>query len=243
MLSNSELRHWVDHFEVPEQQIRRDHLLSHALRALAALDLDVVFFGGTALCRTHLLDWRLSEDIDLLTEEVQETARTLESVLPRHLRREYPGSTLALERDAAGRTGVLRAGDTAIHVQIVASDARYPRYPTSITPVSLRYEDLPRAVDLTTPTLVGAAAMKLSAWADRGAPRDLCDLYGLAMRGLLDHEAVQVAADVGTPPAAWMYADTRAPSPADWHAALSHQMADVPAASTALSVVRDAVFR
>lgn len=27
---------------------------------------DVVFFGGTALCRTHLPDLRLSEDIDLI---------------------------------------------------------------------------------------------------------------------------------------------------------------------------------
>ncbi|MGH8907470.1 MAG: nucleotidyl transferase AbiEii/AbiGii toxin family protein [Egibacteraceae bacterium] len=29
----------------------------------------MTFFGGTALCRTHLFDWRLSEDIDLLVDD------------------------------------------------------------------------------------------------------------------------------------------------------------------------------
>lgn len=61
MLTTAELRRWVSHFGVPEQQIRRDHLLSHVLQALARLDMELVFFGGTSLCRTHLVDWRLAE--------------------------------------------------------------------------------------------------------------------------------------------------------------------------------------
>jgi predicted nucleotidyltransferase component of viral defense system len=45
-------------FGVGMEQVRRDHLISHVL---AAISCDVstdalVFFGGTALSRTHLAD-------------------------------------------------------------------------------------------------------------------------------------------------------------------------------------------
>ena len=42
-------------FGVGEAQVRRDHVISHALAALSTLGTDdLVFFGGTALSRTHL---------------------------------------------------------------------------------------------------------------------------------------------------------------------------------------------
>lgn len=45
----------------------RDHLISHLLGYLSAHFADrIVFIGGTALARTHLVDGQLSEDIDLI---------------------------------------------------------------------------------------------------------------------------------------------------------------------------------
>ena len=58
----------AERFGVDLEQVRRDHLISHVLGAIAegVPTDDVVFFGGTALSRTYLTDARLSEDIDLI---------------------------------------------------------------------------------------------------------------------------------------------------------------------------------
>src|ERR1035437_7763140 len=55
-------------FGVGMEQVRRDHLISHVLAAIssAVSTEELVFFGGTALSRTHLADARLSEDIGLI---------------------------------------------------------------------------------------------------------------------------------------------------------------------------------
>jgi predicted nucleotidyltransferase component of viral defense system len=54
-------------FGVAEVQVRRDHAISHILAALSRhRSQELIFFGGTALSRTYLLDERLSEDIDLI---------------------------------------------------------------------------------------------------------------------------------------------------------------------------------
>ena len=66
MLAPAELAAVADAFGVSDAQVRRDHLISHLLAALSGSARDrVVFFGGTALSRTHLPDGRLSEDLDL----------------------------------------------------------------------------------------------------------------------------------------------------------------------------------
>lgn len=47
-------------FGVAAEQVVRDHVISHALAAIARIGTDdVVFFGGTALSRTHLAEVRL----------------------------------------------------------------------------------------------------------------------------------------------------------------------------------------
>ena len=51
--------------------------------------------------------------------------------------------------------------------------------------MQLRYPDLPETQTLQCPTLTTFAAMKLAAWFDRHAPRDLFDLAGLAGLGVL----------------------------------------------------------
>jgi hypothetical protein len=58
-------------------------------------------------------------------------------------------------------------------------------------PVQLRYTDLPAAQEFQCPTPATFAAMKLSAWTDRRAPRDLFDLAGLAGTGILQDPEVE----------------------------------------------------
>lgn len=65
----------------------------HLLAAISErMSDDVLFFGGTALSRTHAPDGRLSEDIDLIAlRNRRTTAEELEATLLRATRREYPG--------------------------------------------------------------------------------------------------------------------------------------------------------
>jgi predicted nucleotidyltransferase component of viral defense system len=52
----------AERFGVALDQVRRDHLISHILAALSARQRDeVIFFGGTALARTHLPDGRYAD--------------------------------------------------------------------------------------------------------------------------------------------------------------------------------------
>jgi hypothetical protein len=96
MLDLDEMADVAAAFGVSESQVRRDHMISHVLSAIATLELALTFFGGTALARTHLsnpdLGARLSEDIDLYSPHRREVAATLDESLPRLLRREFPGS-------------------------------------------------------------------------------------------------------------------------------------------------------
>jgi hypothetical protein len=66
-LQPDDLQRVMDQFGVSEEQVRRDHAISHILAALSRSHREqLIFFGGTALSRTFLLDGRLSEDIDLI---------------------------------------------------------------------------------------------------------------------------------------------------------------------------------
>lgn len=96
MLDPADERAVADQFGVARPQVHRDHLISHLLAAISDhLADDVLFFGGTALSRTHAPDGRLSEDIDLIAlDNRRTTAERLETTLVRATRREYPGLRL-----------------------------------------------------------------------------------------------------------------------------------------------------
>lgn len=88
-LSLNDLHREVQRFGVAEEQVRRDHVISHVLAAISAdCPDDVIFFGGTALSRTHLVKARLSEDIDLIAttargEVLRRLVRAIEQALMR----------------------------------------------------------------------------------------------------------------------------------------------------------------
>lgn len=120
--------------------------------------------------------------------------------------------------------------------------AAWKRVPSKPQAVDLRYEDLPGSVDLAVPTLEGFAAMKLAAWEDRRAPRDLFDLAGLATQNAFTAGAADVFAELcGRPPDPRAYRQLPASTNDGWSTQLSHQARAVPAPAACLSLVSDAI--
>lgn len=240
-MRSARIRHHAALLGVPEPQVRRDVLISHVLNVLTEACEGagpIVFFGGTALCRTHLQGFRLSEDIDLLTERPAALIDQLANGLPALLRRRYP--ELQLTRRVRGETvvGDLADGLDVVRVQAVNLDHSYRQYPVGPHEVALLYEGLPEAVEFRTPTTSGAAAMKLNAWANRHLPRDLVDLYGLHQRGLLGGEAVRIAGRAATALPSHVFDDDVLPDEDTWTTALAAQMAEPPDRETAFHTVR-----
>lgn len=243
MLNPDELDHVAATFGAAEDQVRRDHLISHVLAALSTEVGDsVVFFGGTALARSVLPDGRLSEDIDLIAADNRTTvAATLTTAIPRALRREFPGLTWSPSpADSRGiDPAVLRSPDgLAVRIQLL-SPTGYPRWPTEQVDLVQRYSDAP-AARLTLPTAAGLAAAKAAAWHDRAASRDLWDLWALAVRGHLTADAADLFARLGPTnrrpdPATY----TNPPSEDRWRRDLAGQVRLTVTAAEACTVVRE----
>lgn len=242
-LTPADLERVRSEFGVATEQVRRDHALSHVLAAIAATPEAgrLVFFGGTALSRTLLPRLRLSEDIDLLTSAPRAgIARVIEGGIADGLRRSHGHATwspsLAVTKEAESGVLVLDGG-IRIRIQLLGASG-YPRWPSAFTPLEQRYADAPAAV-LPTLTAPAFAASKALAWADRGAERDLYDLWGLASGGHVDAEAADLLRRHGPtarPDPARMFAT--APSPDAWSAALDHQCIVRVGATEALDCVR-----
>ena len=242
MLDQPELSLWAARLGVAPEQIRKDHLISHLLAGVArgTVAERAVFFGGTALARTHLGDRRISEDIDLWAAPAQEVFAILADELPRHVRREYPG--LRIERDSpATGTAVARNG-TQVRLQVVAYGAEHHRcVELERRKIDLRYTDLRQETELTVPVRSSFAAMKHLAWADRTAPRDLVDLAGFAAIGALDGEADAIVNCLRGFGVNSRDVD-RLPERARrvWIVDLAHQMGQPPDPDHALSAVQEA---
>jgi predicted nucleotidyltransferase component of viral defense system len=244
MLRPEEAARVANEFGVSDEQVRRDHLLSHLLAVLARDVPDaVVFFGGTALARTHLPAGRLSEDLDLIAVPRRADVVTeLEMCLAMGVARVYgrldwdpPLSTVR-----GAEPAVLHAPDgLTVRVQLL-DPAGLPPWPTERRALVQRYSDAPAAT-LTVPTLAAFAASKAVAWHDRHLPRDLYDLWGLARIGGMDAAAAALFAKhgpTGHAPRSWMFSD--APAAADWATQLGAQTRLAVDPSTALTVVRTA---
>ncbi len=136
----------AEQFGVAAEQVRRDHLLSHLLSALAVGAGDqVVFFGGTALARTHLPDGRLSEDIDLLAVGDRSPAvADVEATLAAGARREYGRLTWepALRETHGSQSAVLRTVDGISCSARPATRRGRRRFATSISGTAM-----PRPLD------------------------------------------------------------------------------------------------
>ncbi len=152
-------------------------------------------------------------------------AAVLDAALPSALLRSHGRLTWdrPLTRGRDTESSVLRTVDgLAVRIQLLTATG-YPRWPCELRRIHRRFDDAP-TVQMRVPTLAAFAAMKLVAWADRAAPRDLYDLW------LLRSAPAEVAAarvlftrhgPTGRPPAEWLF--RTAPSSDAWHAELAGQ--------------------
>jgi len=234
----------AERFGVEIEQVRRDHLISHVLGAIAAgpPSDDVVFFGGTALSRTYLTDARLSEDIDLIALASRtDVATRIEAAVRRGLARSHGRPTWrpALSATSGSQPATLAVEGTAsVQVQLVSGEGYL--WPTEVRDIDQRYSDAPPA-RLRTLTSAGFAAAKLTAWMERHAPRDLYDLWAMSEGELIDADALEVFTRCGPqarPPASWVF--KTAPDETAWRRALGHQTRLRVTAAEALDSVREA---
>ncbi|KHK99602.1 hypothetical protein LK09_01775 [Microbacterium mangrovi] len=243
MLDPAEQLAVEERFGVAAEQVVRDHVISHALAAIASVGTDdVVFFGGTALSRIHLAVVRLSEDIDLIARSDRgEVADKIEAAIVTRFRRTFGTVTFTPRiRDTRHpNTAVMQVGTTRVQIQLLGSEG-YPDWPTEIVDIEQRYSDAqPARLRVLTPAAF--VASKLSSWNDRAAPRDLYDLWALAVAGKIDAEAEKVFGRFGPYTSASRVAFTRLPTDAEWYDALAHQCNPVVTPTEAARVVREAL--
>ena len=79
------------------------------------------------------------------------------------------------------RPSILEVMGTRIQVQLTSGEG-YPSWPTGVADIVQLYSDAPPA-RLRVLTPAAFTALKLIAWTDRRAPRDLYDLWALAESG------------------------------------------------------------
>jgi predicted nucleotidyltransferase component of viral defense system len=236
---------WAEQFGVASEQIRRDHFISHVINSLGSVVPDVRFFGGTALCRTLLEGSRLSEDIDLLDDDPRVTLDVLREHMVRALRREFPDATWdAPFADGDGQAAMLDPSGMdpiKIYVGRIGPDTR--AWSFEVADVQLRYSDLPPTASVLCPTPSTFAAMKLAAWFDRHAPRDLFDLAGLARRGVLADPEVSAVfrAATGIPPLVSEFERAPRTTIAAWRTELEMQVRSLMEPQECLALVHDAL--
>jgi predicted nucleotidyltransferase component of viral defense system len=229
----------ADRFGVAVEQVRRDHLISHLLGTISENADRVIFYGGTALARTHLPDGRLSEDIDLIAVASRaEVAVALDIALERATRRSHGPAAWSPALSAVRSTepASISTGALRVRIQLLAPNY-YPPWPTEIRELDQRYPDAPPA-RLTVPTLASFVAWKTAAWQDRHAARDLWDLWALSQRGAITSEAGGLFAEfaAGYRPKEWMFQTP--PTEAAWRSELSGQTRLEVSAAQALTQVR-----
>ena len=151
----------------------------------------MVFFGGTALSRTFLPEGRLSEDIDLYSTDRKALCHELGD-LPDLIEEEFPQAYWdVLPSQTVDPRSSLLVCDTSIQIKIQVVDSLsrgWQSIPTKPVSIYQRYSDVPNT-QLVVPIFDGFVAMKVLAWFDRGTPRDLFDLAGLARVGEVSSEA------------------------------------------------------
>ncbi|MEE8867786.1 MAG: nucleotidyl transferase AbiEii/AbiGii toxin family protein [Acidipropionibacterium acidipropionici] len=225
VLAKEDLLRVEDEFGVGEEQVRRDHLISHVLSAVSTLGVDdVMFLGGTALSRTWLPGLRLSEDIDLIAlGRRPDVADLIEAAVARALRRGFGEVSFSPHMRSAKhpQPSVMAVAGLKVQVQLLAATG-YPAWPSTVSQIVQRYRDAPSA-QLRVLTRPAAAAAKLAAWHDRHAARDLYDMWAMIGQGMISGEAANLFATFGPLRRTAAVSFDEVPTPAQWESALAHQ--------------------
>ena len=205
-----------------------------------------IFRGGTALARTHWLDYRLSEDLDLIAESpasdlagwmrrLVEAAGKLAGV-PLQLKFGQPN-------DGWSRSYV-GWGNHSLVVD-VNMDVR-THLPVERRLLDLPYDDL-RGRDLTVstvalPEILGNKWLMIE---DRKEPRDLFDVWWAVSRGSVQFATIAAGhrAKYGFSPVRQILSTAEKRLRGAWEERLAHQLHDLPEFDLALAEVGEAYDR
>jgi len=237
VITPGEVHEHAKQWGVSSEQMHKDHTISHVLEAIVEVGFSCWFYGGTALNRSYLSQHRLSEDIDLMVEDIDVD---IGSSLGRRLLRGL-GDTQWNEasRGSWMRTYNVVSIDAAIKVQLVRVDRADRLWGWAERPIELRYGCLPENLPMLIPEVEGFVAMKLSAYTERWAPRDLLDLAGMAELGFITPAALARYRKVtGRGAVALDFAAVRKPTRDQWQTELGHQLADPGDPQVAVELVR-----
>lgn len=250
MINQEETEEYSLQFDVSFEQIHKDHAISHILIALGKIieenNMDnMMFFGGTALNRTVLKDFRLSEDVDLIISNFKTASAQIKTRLAEMLENEFPQNAWINEEINDDKwTGTLQIkSGISIQIEIVEPRQQWNLYLDKkvIEEVQLRYSDVNVQLKLPVPSTDVFVAMKLNAWFDRHTPRDLADLYMLAQMNYFTKESFELARKVsGVKVTQGTYANELYKNVINsWEVELSHQGGAVPSAQICFEVLQE----
>jgi predicted nucleotidyltransferase component of viral defense system len=243
MIRDIEVRNRARRLGVDAGLIRKDHVLNHVLAGIAADPGDLVFRGGTALSRAHWPDFRISEDLDFVTEgKLMQGSELVTRAVGKAA--QGTGHDLRVEfdnPDSSWMRAIIRWDEALVSVDL--NRAERPRLPTDLCDLDLPYSDLadePSQIDVVA--LEEILADKLYMLDDRQEPRDLFDLwYGTCVKGVpFDEIAAVFKTKYGGTPSLWRV-DRALKAERAWGERLAHQMRDLPPFTRVLKELRTKV--
>lgn len=242
MIDDSELRTRARGLGIDPSHIEKDYILNCILASIAERNERLVFRGGTALARLYWPDYRLSEDLDFITNSPS-VVFDLQPLLAMAVEAASAQSGRSLELDFGSAKGgwsrsVVRSGLSEILVDVNFGDRAY--LPVEEKEIALPYSDLRstnrRIAAVQVSEILGNKWFMLE---DRNEPRDLYDVWaGLEQFAIPFEELVRGhRAKYGFTPQVSPI-DTAARMESQWASRLAHQLMDLPPFEQVLSSVR-----
>lgn len=225
-LSDSDAVRVEDEYGVASEQVDRDHHLSRAGGAFSLRPsrppgvlrrnrTDSNIPSEVSAQRRHRPPDRAAADPDCHQDHQDRQLSSGQDARPSVL---SPG--LERVRKAQPSTLLIEAG-VRIRVQLISAEGYL--FPTELRRIDSRYDDVAETW-FRTPTADGFVVSKMTAWAERAAPRDLYDLWGLSEQGRITKASLDLYCRIGPsglPPDLTMF--DVVPDSAGWSASLGHQ--------------------
>lgn len=244
MIPQAEIAKRARSLGIQKPYILRDYVLNHVLMSVSQSFPEFAFRGGTALARVYWPDFRLSEDLDFITESgVSDLKDRLESAIANSANRieRSLNFQFGTPKDDWSRSTVeSEFGEMLLDVNL--HERSY--VPVEEETVNLPYSDLQDAVKIRAVSVAEILGNKWFMLEDRGEPRDLYDLWtGLTKFGV-PFETIETGhrARYGCPPARAGLRACRRPQFQDrWETRLRHQLPDLPSLDEVVNEV-EAIF-
>lgn len=242
MIPQLEVRRRARSLGVQEAYVLRDYVLNHVLVSVSASFPDLNFRGGTALARVYWPDFRLSEDLDFISEgHVESLEARLESTVTESSKR--MGRSLKFQFGPP-KEGWSRSMIKSEYGELLLDINMEERVhlPVEEHEINLPYSDLSDEIRIRCISVGEILGNKWFMLHDRREPRDLYDLWAAFTKYDVGFDIVDRGhrAKYGYPPlrdsviAAKQLQDV-------WETRLRHQLADLPPLNVVLDDV-EAVF-